>query len=450
MKLHFLLCFYLLIPLLIFAPEIAREKNAATEKTTSREKRPEQARPIETKVTIAKREIAKTTTQDQSMRHPHEINEKTGHSDFEFALKDAFKKRQKNPSMTREESLDHARELYEKAKRDQIKTKDFVIHLKDRYNSGRLSDYYGEGKHDEHSKELMKDLETIDPYLSQKFRDSFVETKQKTTVKSFVTEKNFTEWLEQNPEYITKPAKYTGKFHEKTPLEDAIELKDPTVIEAIIRIAEENGITEKQLVEPIKEKVLDLLGTGGKDKVTEYLKTISEIGSPKLSEMIIKTILTSELEWAVEKGDTQVGQEALKIALENEINIDSLAEPLIEKYKKMAKDPKKINDLNNYVENIYNLKVPELTKKFNEEITISRLRRSIAKNDIQAAKKVIEDAKKLKVSSSFIADELAEQYNYLHSNKGEDEANSFLNTVNELGNDTLYTKLYYKLFPDTE
>jgi hypothetical protein len=358
MKNYILTYFYLFIPSIIFAPSAEPIRLERSKTKESRTARPEVKETIE-----QKKPLQKISAEVQESRLPHEIDPKTGLSDFERALKDGYKERSKNPAISREESLQKARELFEKARREDVKTSDFVLHLKERYNSLSLNEYYGMGKHDTHSQELMKDLATIDPYLAQKFVDSFVDVKQKSKTKSIVTSEDFITWLEQNPEYIINPSKFTGKANEKTPIEDAIELKDPKLIQEIMRIAKEKGISSDQLIQPLKDKFLDILQKNDGAQVTEYLRNINKIGVPELTHIIIRNTMRSELQRAIEGGDVENAKLALEIAKENRVDLTFLTKPLIEKYKNLTKTSHK------YLQQIYDIGDDELSHFVYGQIT---------------------------------------------------------------------------------
>lgn len=132
-----------------------------------------------------------------------------------------------------------------------------------------------------------------------------------------------------------------------------------------------------------------------------------------------------------------------------DISAKSLTQPLIDKYIDLLHN-KGIDAASEYIQSLEDLEVPELTKTLNEQTTLLFLQWALNDNNIQDAKNIIKHAKKAKISSSFVADELAERYNYLLKQKGEQKATAFLHTVHALGNETLYTKLYYKLFPSAE
>lgn len=306
----------------------------------------------------------KSDITQQRQRLPHEIDPKTGYSEFERSIQDAYNDRQNNSSLKLHDSLQRARDLYNKSRRAYASPEEIFASIKKRYQSGHLSDLYGlKGNHDEHAQILLQDLNSIDPFLYKAFVDSFYDVKQKSKSTPKITDKDFLNWLQKNPEYIINPSIITKKPNEKTPLEDAIDLSNKEVIEGIIEIAKKNKISSEQLIAPIKEEIIKISKKDGQEKVTQYLDKIKNIGVPELTKIIYKNILRPELEWALENNDLETGKDVLNLAIENGISIEFLSKPLIDNYKKLAKSSQA------YLQKIYDLENSELSNYIYEQLS---------------------------------------------------------------------------------
>ncbi len=129
-----------------------------------------------------------------------------------------------------------------------------------------------------------------------------------------------------------------------------------------------------------------------------------------------------------------------------DISAEALTQPLIDKYVDIFHE--KGNDAaSKYITSLEDLNIPELTKALNEQTAMLYFQWALDADDIEVAKNVLSHAKQIRISQSLIADQLADRYNYLLKYKGKKEASRYLLNVHKLDDDSLYSDLYYKLFP---
>lgn len=232
----------------------------------------------------SKLETKAQRTQKTKKNFPHEIGI-NGRSLFEDEIKNAFEARKKNSKLTREKSLQKAQDLWEQSQRSKIPAREFVMHLKDRYNNNTLHDVYS-GQHlDFARKEFEADLKEISPFLYKTWRDSFF-TKRRSSKIQVRTDVPFFAWLNENPQYLTFPE----KENEPTPLEVACDGKSSEMAQKIIYIADVHEVSIKTLCEPLVEKYKIIYLTDGEGAAFDYLQSIYDLHIDELSRAMFESV----------------------------------------------------------------------------------------------------------------------------------------------------------------
>lgn len=218
--------------------------------------------------------------------HEHQAN---GRSSFEDELKTAFNARKKNPKLTREKSLEQAKKLWKQSQDSYVPARDFIIHLKNRYETS-LHDIYSGEKNSFARKEFEADLQEISPFLYKKWRDSFFVARNKEEKKeeSVRTDEPFFTWLNENPYYLTAHE----KEHEKTPLEVAFDGRSAEMANKVLDIAQKHGIKIDTLIEPFVEKYKQIYQDYGENDAYDYLQSIYHLHVPEVSNAIFEKLKT--------------------------------------------------------------------------------------------------------------------------------------------------------------
>jgi len=259
----------------------ARKDNSRTQKLEleHRRSRQEPTKPATEKVTF-KNETTKTL-----LAHEYRAS---GRSAFEEKLKTAFEARRKNPTITREKSLEEAKKLWEQSQSSHVPARDFVMHLKDRYE-GSLHEIYSGEKNSVAREEFQEDLQTISPFLYKTWRDSFFVARDKPNGVVRTDEPFFT-WLNQelneHPGYLTAPQ----KEHEKTLLEIACDGNSPEMAQQILEIAKKHKISIDALIDPLVEKYKLTYQSDGEKAAHDYLHSIYSLDVTELSRAVYNKI----------------------------------------------------------------------------------------------------------------------------------------------------------------
>jgi len=213
-------------------------------------------------------------------------------TEFEDNLKLSFDARKKS-SKSSDQSLDKAKRNLRDAKRSSVPLSDFVIPLRDTYNSTKsLTDIYSGQKLEDARTKFEQDLKQIDPYLYKKWRDSFFDEKSyrkknRDTNNTARTDQEYFDYLNEHPDYLFDP--YNA--HEDTPIEIAINNSSPQMAQELIKIADNHNIPLARLVEPLVEQYKVTYQKQGHDQAYKYLESVYALEIPELSQAMHEEIL---------------------------------------------------------------------------------------------------------------------------------------------------------------
>jgi len=284
----YVFCFTWALPIL--APfDTTMDSSDFSEKTTKSRNEQDRQRAKATRLFQEKEE---TPVRDNK---PTEIRTKANaptRTKFEDSLKLSFDARKKS-SKNNDQSLDKAKKNLRDAKRSSVPLTDFVIPLRDTYNSTKsLTDIYSGQKLEDARTKFEQDLKQIDPYLYKKWRDSFFDEKAYRKKNSDAnntarTDQDYFDYLNEHPDYLFDP--YNP--HEDTPIEIAINNSSPQMAQELIKIADNHNIPLSRIIEPLVEQYKVTYQNKGHDQAYKYLESVYALEIPELSQAMHEEIL---------------------------------------------------------------------------------------------------------------------------------------------------------------
>jgi hypothetical protein len=211
---------------------------------------------------------ASDTKKQASVRYHEPQKQYAGRSEFEQALK--------------MQDFDKASQIFDHVRKSPLTTEQFAVHLKDLYSrTSKLVDIYPDKTSDEAGDAMMNDLYAISPHLAKVLRDSF-NIKSKNVNQLDLSDDDRIKKLRKNPYHITNP----DGFHEKTPLEIAVDKQKKDLAGRILKLAKNHGVEIVDLVDPLINNYKNILQKDGYAKAHAYLKTIYNLENEEISKAV--------------------------------------------------------------------------------------------------------------------------------------------------------------------